>query len=494
MKDIRTFSKSARPVMRGFPTTPSTRVHAEVPSGLIPAGCDVVSFSGKPEHLQFGANKKTPSLGLTSGWSKLSALAWDDLRRRDPDLDEFIDILDGKTTEDYLMDQIIHDQFQVGEGGDIIIDKPRIKIPNFRHGNSDGNGGGGQGTGKSGQGNGQGEDPGQDPKAGNGKGDLKTMPWQHKYGPSEVARIIGSKFGLPFLLPSDGESNRVRVTKENIKYVPPGDLHRKKTFRNALRHTVGGAVANGQDPDFNNITVNRSDKRYKAIDFEPQPNLKVAIIYMADVSGSITDQLRDFTRTANRFVSYPLKYKYGQLAAELAGEDYNDAQYFGKDGSGEGALKERFIVYTTEAQETSEADFYKVRQDGGTLCSSGFNKAMEFIRKDYPPSEGWNVYVYHFTDGDNWGDADNKVTVDIMKQMLNMGVRYIGHCDLGKKENEPSDFRKAVLKESSFKENPHVGSIGMPKKSKYDLDDYRKVVGTFLPANKEEPEWYDTAV
>lgn len=416
-----------------------------------------------------------------------------DLRRHDPDLDEWMDMLDGKTTEDYLLDQIVNDNIQVDADGSIVINKPRIDIPIIHHGNKSGGGGVGSGEGNEGDPiNGQpGEEPGEGDEAGKEKGNPPLKPWQQRFSPSEIARLVGNQFGLPFMRPSDGESNRVRVTKDSTKEVPPGDLHRKKTFRNAVRRVVGGSIAQGEQPDFNEVFPIRPDRVYKAIEHEPQPNLKVAVIYVADVSGSVDENLRTFTRNANRFVSYPLKYKYGQLAAELAGEDYSDAEFFGKDGTEDGGLKERFIVYTTEANETTEEDFYKTTQSGGTQCSSGFKKAQEIIEEEYPPSEGWNVYVYHFSDGDNWGD-DNAQSVKIMKEMISSGVRYIGSVDLGKPNNRPSNFRSGI--DGAFKGDPHVGTIGVPRKGQYNLDDYKGVISTFLPPQKEELEWYDTDV
>lgn len=486
MSDIRIF-----PQPQTIPATRPKSGRPQAESSLLSdtASRDEIVLKRKANDLQFGAKKiSRSSIGLSSPWSALATSVWDNMRRRDPDLDEFMDILDGQTTEEYLMDQIINEKFQMGEDGSITIDKPKIKIPTFRHGNEDGKGGGG---GDEGDGDGDGDG---DPTGKGGKGDTqkKLMPWQTKYGPSEVARIIGNQFNLPFLRPSDGESNRFKTIKDNIKYVPPGDLNRKKTFRNAIRREVGQAVAKGQEPNFNNIVPHRPDKRYKAIELEPLPELKVAVIYVADVSGSITKDMRDFTKTANKFVSYPLKYKYGVLSAELAGDEYNDADYFGKDGTEEGGLKERFIVYTNEARETSEEDFYKVDDTGGTQCSSGFDKAREIIEKDYPPADGWNVYIYHYTDGDIFG-SDEKESVKSIKNLLNMGVRYIGNCDLGQAENSPSKFRKLLLNDKELKGSQHIGSLGMPTRGKPKLDDYKKVVSTFLPARNEETEWYETS-
>jgi uncharacterized sporulation protein YeaH/YhbH (DUF444 family) len=62
--------------------------------------------------------------------------------------------------------------------------------------------------------------------------------------------------------------------------------------------------------------------------------------------------------------------------------------------------------------EVDENKFYKYRFGGGTNCSS----ALKFISKQfenrYPP-EKWNIYVFYFTDGDNWGE-DNQIFIDTL--------------------------------------------------------------------------------
>jgi hypothetical protein len=42
--------------------------------------------------------------------------------------------------------------------------------------------------------------------------------------------------------------------------------------------------------------------------------------------------------------------------------------------------------------------------------------ATDLIESHYPVSE-WNIYIMHFSDGDNWGD-DNQKCVDLLKKSL----------------------------------------------------------------------------
>jgi len=60
-----------------------------------------------------------------------------------------------------------------------------------------------------------------------------------------------------------------------------------------------------------------------------------------------------------------------------------------------------FINHSTAAREVNEDDFFHRGESGGTLISSGYEKALEIIDERYNP-EIWNIYAFHCSDGDNW--------------------------------------------------------------------------------------------
>ena len=62
-----------------------------------------------------------------------------------------------------------------------------------------------------------------------------------------------------------------------------------------------------------------------------------------------------------------------------------------------------YIIHDAVAQEVDEHTFYHTRESGGTKISSAYELANKIIDARYPPTE-WNVYAFHFSDGDNWGD------------------------------------------------------------------------------------------
>lgn len=74
-----------------------------------------------------------------------------------------------------------------------------------------------------------------------------------------------------------------------------------------------------------------------------------------------------------------------------------------------------FVAHTTTAKEVSEDDFFHRGESGGTYISSGYQKALELIEERYNPNS-WNVYAFHCSDGDNWGE-DNENAVELANKL-----------------------------------------------------------------------------
>jgi hypothetical protein len=60
--------------------------------------------------------------------------------------------------------------------------------------------------------------------------------------------------------------------------------------------------------------------------------------------------------------------------------------------------------------------FYHLHESGGTAISSAYVLANQIIDQHYP-MENWNIYAFHFSDGDNWND-DTDRACQSLKEML----------------------------------------------------------------------------
>jgi len=307
--------------------------------------------------------------------------------RIEHDLSRFKQIVRGRIRQN-LRKYVTHGEMIGRKGRDLVsIPIPQLDVPHFRYGKN-GSGGVGQGDGEEGTPVGQGGD------AEGGAGAAGSDPGAHilevEVSLDELAAILGEELELPRIEPK-GKAN---IDQEKSRYTsirstgPESLRHFKRTYMQALRRQIS---SNTYVPHNPRVIPIREDKRYRAWTEVPLPEANAAIIYMMDVSGSMTDDQKEIVRTAAFWLDTWLK-----------------SQYKG--------LERRYIIHDAAAKEVDEETFYHTRESGGTRISSAYKVAAELIQRAFPPSE-WNVYVFQFSDGDNWGE-DNEKSLDLLKNEI----------------------------------------------------------------------------
>jgi uncharacterized sporulation protein YeaH/YhbH (DUF444 family) len=281
------------------------------------------------------------------------------------------------------------------KGNDYVsIPLPQIDIPHFRYGTK-GTGGVGQGEGQPGQPLGP-PQPGDGRKAGDQPGghilevDLSL---------EELADILGEELSLPRIQPK-GRKNilATRDKYSGIRQAGPESLrHFKRTFNRALRRQIASGSYMPEQPV---VLPIREDKRYRSWKEVPLPQSVAVIMYMMDVSGSMTDEQKEIVRIEAFWIDTWIK-----------------AHYKG--------VENVYIIHDAAAQEVDEHTFYHTRESGGTKISSAYDLCDKIIAKRYSPEE-WNVYAFHFSDGDNWGD-DIPKCIELLNERLLPKVNLFGY-------------------------------------------------------------------
>ena len=77
-------------------------------------------------------------------------------------------------------------------------------------------------------------------------------------------------------------------------------------------------------------------------------------------------------------------------------------------------LETRWIIHDAAAKEVDRDTFFRTKESGGTLISSAYLLVDSLIRQHYPPEE-WNLYVFQFSDGDNWSASDTRTCLDLLQ-------------------------------------------------------------------------------
>lgn len=273
--------------------------------------------------------------------------------------------------------------------GTFKIPMPSIETPRFRFG-SEQQGGVGQGQGEPGDPvdgqPGEGE-PGEG-EAGEGEGE-KSL--EVNVSLEELASILGEELELPNIEPK-GKKTMESVTDRytSIGSTGPDSLrHFKRTYREAMRRQISIGTYDPKNPV---IIPVRRDFRYRSANSKVEFENSAVVIYMMDVSGSMGDEQKEIVRTESFWINLWLKSQY-------------------KD------IEVRYIIHDATAKEVDEKTFFSTRESGGTLISSAFKVCQEIIEADYNPEE-WNIYPFHFSDGDNWSADDTKMCLDLLDNVL----------------------------------------------------------------------------
>ena len=314
-------------------------------------------------------------------------------RSIDRDLSRFKQIVRGKVRGE-LRKYITQGEMIGRKGHELVsIPIPNVEIPHFRHGQK-GSGGVGQGDGEIGQPIGRGQDDG------NGRGQAGDQPGAHirevEITLQELAEMLAEELELPNIVPKGQDSLISRKDKyTTIRQTGPESLrHFKRTYKKALRRII---ASNDYNPDDPIIIPTRKDQYYRSWKTVYEPKANAAIIYIMDVSGSMTDDQKEIVRIEAFWIDTWLRSQY--------------------DG-----VQIRYVIHDAVAKEVDEETFYHTRESGGTRISSAYKVAKSSISREFPPAE-WNIYCFQFSDGDNWGE-DNDGCLNILAEDI------LPHCNL----------------------------------------------------------------
>jgi len=300
----------------------------------------------------------------------------------DNDLHRFRKIVKGRIRKD--LKRFMSNGEMLGKQGDkvVSIPLPQIQIPRFRYGKNE-TGGIGQGDGEEGEAVGEGQG-----KAGNAAGEHVL---EVDISLEELAEILADELELPNIEPKgQKEITSARDRYTGISHRGPESLrHTRRTFRQALKRQIASGT---YDPKRPRIVPVKEDMRYRTWRAQTTPQSAAVILYMMDVSGSMGREQKEIVRLEAFWIDTWLRHQYRNVAT-------------------------RFIIHDAVAKEVDRHTFFHTRESGGTLISSAYKLAMRIIADDYPASE-WNIYPFHFSDGDNWSSSDTKACIALLKEQM----------------------------------------------------------------------------
>ena len=307
------------------------------------------------------------------------------IRKIDQDTTRFRDIVRGRIKQN--LRKYVTSGEMIGKQGKrfVSIPLPQIRLPKFRFGNNP-EGGVGQGDGENG-------DPvdGEASQAGEAGSDPGKHVLEVDVALGDLAEILGEELELPNIEPRGNKS--VRSTSLKFTSIsrkgPRSLLHFRRTFTEALKREIASGTYDFDDPI---VIPVREDFRFRAVEKKEEPQANACIIYMMDVSGSMGREQKEIVRIEAFWIDTWLRHQYKNI-------DVN------------------YIVHDAVAHLVDQHTFFHLRESGGTKISSAYELCLRLIEDRYPASE-WNIYPFHFSDGDNWSSRDTERCVDLLKNSI----------------------------------------------------------------------------
>ena len=329
------------------------------------------------------------------------------------DANRFRQIVRGRVREE-LRKHLGHQEMFGREGKRVVsIPIPHLDLPRFVH----------DPGGKSvGQGDGNGT------RAGNQPGEHLL---EAEFTIEELAQMLGEALELPRIQPKgNDELDATRGRYTGISNVGPESLrHFRRSYRHALRRLL---VSGTYDPSRPRVVLHRADRRYRTWKPRRQPSTNAAIIYIMDVSGSMGADQKELVRTESFWLDAWISSNYQ-------------------------GTRQVYIVHDAAAKEVDRETFFRIRESGGTVISSAYELSRRVIQERYSPEE-WNLYLFHFTDGENYSRQDTAKCMDLLEKTLLPAVNLFGYGQV-ESYGTSGDFYEALDKRFSEDERVAVSRI-----------------------------------
>jgi uncharacterized protein len=242
--------------------------------------------------------------------------------------------------------------------------------------------------------------PGQGTGRGQGAGDQAGQDYyEADVEIDEIAKLIFEDLKLPFL----EEKAKSAVESKNTKFTEirrTGIMSNMDKRRSMLENIKRQARDTGKAKLG---TFKKEDLRYKTWEEEIRYESNAVVISMMDVSGSMSEFKKYIARSFYFWMVRFLRTKYDNV-------------------------KIVFISHHTEAKEVTEEQFFTQGESGGTVVSSAYKLALEIIAERFNPRD-WNIYPFHFSDGDNYY-SDNDEAIRLADELITT-CNLFGYGEIG---------------------------------------------------------------
>ena len=256
----------------------------------------------------------------------------------------------------------------------------------------------------------RGQKIGQKKKKGKGKPDKAgNKPGEEYYDVEVTLEELAHYLFKDLELPDMEQKQMKEILSEKFKrngYRPQGirpRLSKKETAKQRIRRKNAAKRAGTyNEEEGEDFGFRESDLRYKHITVTQKMASNACIFFIMDVSGSMTKEKKYLARSFFFLLYHFIRSKYEKT--EIV-----------------------FVAHDTRPYETDEDKFFNRGTGGGTMVSPAIDYVIEQANKRFNP-QSWNLYAFHCSDGDNWGEDMDKTIVS--NETLKNMCQFYGYCEI----------------------------------------------------------------
>jgi uncharacterized sporulation protein YeaH/YhbH (DUF444 family) len=160
------------------------------------------------------------------------------------------------------------------------------------------------------------------------------------------------------------------------------------------------------------------DIRYRRFEEVPKPVAQAVMFCLMDVSGSMTEHMKDLAKRFYMLLYIFLKRRYRHV--EIV-----------------------FIRHTDRAEEVDEDTFFHGPASGGTLVSSALQAMHDIVRSRFRPAD-WNIYAAQASDGDN-SYSDGEVSGRLLTEKILPVSQFFAYLEVGQEAATTYDMPDSSL-------------------------------------------------
>src|SRR6266446_9470444 len=160
------------------------------------------------------------------------------------------------------------------------------------------------------------------------------------------------------------------------------------------------------------------DIRYRRFDPVPKPASQAVMFCLMDVSGSMSEHMKDLAKRFYMLLYVFLKRRYRHV--EIV-----------------------FIRHTDRAEEVDEETFFHGPASGGTLVSSALQAIHDIVRSRFRPAD-WNIYAAQASDGDN-SISDGEVAGRLLTEKILPASQFFAYLEVGQDGGMTFDMPDSAL-------------------------------------------------